>query len=247
MELSWSTFILEIINFLVLVWILIHFLYRPVLDIIKKRQDNIEQIQQEANLKFANAEALQQEYEGRLTDWEHEKQQKREVLQQEIQEERQKRMEQITTELKNERKKAEVIEQRLKTEQQNHYLEQATLRAARFAYKFLSAVASPELESKMVDILIKDLTSLDEDQIASLRQSCHLPLDKIIICSAYPLKEEQLQALEKALQLLCDQSIPAEYQQDTALIAGLRITLGSWVLRMNLQDELSSFSTLHHE
>ena len=161
MELSWSTFILEIINFLVLVWILIHFLYRPVLDIIKKRQDNIEQIQQEANLKFANAEALQQEYEGRLTDWEHEKQQKREVLQQEIQEERQKRMEQITTELKNERKKAEVIEQRLKTEQQNHYLEQATLRAARFASKFLSAVASPELESKMVDILIKDLTSLD--------------------------------------------------------------------------------------
>ena len=31
MELDWTTFVLEIVNFLVLVWILQRYLYRPVL------------------------------------------------------------------------------------------------------------------------------------------------------------------------------------------------------------------------
>ena len=42
MELNWSTFILEIINFLVLIWILKRFLYKPVLDVIARRRAGIE-------------------------------------------------------------------------------------------------------------------------------------------------------------------------------------------------------------
>ena len=42
MELSWSTFFLEIINFLVLVWILKRFLYKPVMDVIARRREGIE-------------------------------------------------------------------------------------------------------------------------------------------------------------------------------------------------------------
>ena len=48
MELSWSTFILEAINFLVLVWILKRFLYKPVLDVIERRKAGIEKIQADA-------------------------------------------------------------------------------------------------------------------------------------------------------------------------------------------------------
>ena len=38
MELDWTTFILEIINFLVLVWILHRFLYQPVMNVIAQRR-----------------------------------------------------------------------------------------------------------------------------------------------------------------------------------------------------------------
>ncbi len=38
MELNWSTLLLEIVNFLVLVWILKRFLYRPVLQVIEERR-----------------------------------------------------------------------------------------------------------------------------------------------------------------------------------------------------------------
>ena len=38
MTLSWPTFILEIVNFLVLVWILKRFLYQPILQAIEERK-----------------------------------------------------------------------------------------------------------------------------------------------------------------------------------------------------------------
>ena len=37
MELDWSTFALEIINFLALLWILKRFLYRPILAVVAER------------------------------------------------------------------------------------------------------------------------------------------------------------------------------------------------------------------
>ena len=42
MEVDWTTFALEIINFLILVWILKRFFYHPVLDIIARRRICIE-------------------------------------------------------------------------------------------------------------------------------------------------------------------------------------------------------------
>ena len=42
MQFDWTTFALEIVNFLVLVWILRRFLYRPVTDVIARRAAEVE-------------------------------------------------------------------------------------------------------------------------------------------------------------------------------------------------------------
>ena len=42
MQIDWTTLVLEIINFLVLVWILKRFLYRPVMEAIAARQQRVE-------------------------------------------------------------------------------------------------------------------------------------------------------------------------------------------------------------
>ena len=69
MELNWSTFLLEIINFLVLVWILKRFLYRPVLAVLEKRREEIAQSLNEANNHHTQAIELEQQYKKRLEDW----------------------------------------------------------------------------------------------------------------------------------------------------------------------------------
>ena len=247
MELNWSTFLLEILNFLVLVWILTRFLYRPVMNMIEKRHKDIQQTMDNAKQLHADAEKLQKQYEGRLDDWETEKLQARETLQHEIQAEREKRLAQLNEELAAEREKALVIEQRRQAEVQQQYLDNAVKQGMRFATKLLDAVAMPELENKLLELLIQQLSTLPEDTVEDLRKACNAPPDFIEVVSAFALSSEQKQKTESALKQFCDPSITIKFNQDNTLIAGLRINLGSWVLRMNLQDELSGFAELSQE
>jgi len=82
--LSWPTFILEIVNFLVLVWILKRFLYRPILQAIEERKARIEKTLADAKARQNEGEALEQQFQKRLADWEDEKQRLRAEVTQEI-------------------------------------------------------------------------------------------------------------------------------------------------------------------
>lgn len=247
MELSWSTFILEIINFLVLVWILKRFLYRPVLNVLEKRREKIAQTLNEATERQTQAVALEKQYQGRLDEWELEKQQARESLQQEIQTEKNRRLEQLQNELTSERKKAAVLDARQQSESLKHVQHTAHKQAAKFASKILIATAGPEQESRLFDLFMNELEKLSDDNINRLRDACTNSECNIIVTSAYPLSKDQQQQLTQLLSTLYEQPITISYSQDTNLIAGLRVTMGAWVLHLNLQDELTGFVELSHE
>ena len=56
MEFDWLTFGFEIVNFLVLVWLLHRLLYRPVLAMIQRRRDEIAAAARAAEARQAEAE-----------------------------------------------------------------------------------------------------------------------------------------------------------------------------------------------
>ena len=88
MELNWTTFILELVNFVVLIWILNRFLYRPVMNVIAQRKAAIQKTLSEAETTRSDAQALQSQYENRLTEWEQEREKARAQLRDEISAER---------------------------------------------------------------------------------------------------------------------------------------------------------------
>jgi len=247
LELNWSTFLLEIINFLVLVWILKRFLYRPILSVLEERRKKIEQSLNEATNQHTQAIALEQQYKERLDTWEHEKLQLREALQQEIQNERTQKLEQLQTELGCEREKSAVIEQHQQAEILRQYQQKAHEQGARFATRLFNAVASKELESRLFDLLIETFDNMDEDRQLSLLDACKTSSDAITVISAYTLSETQRQQLEQKICTVQEQTVTFKYLQDEKLLAGLRIVIGAWILRINLQDEQSGFVELAHE
>ena len=244
MEISWSTFLLEIINFLVLVWILKRFLYRPILAIVEKRRASIEQSLNDAKKMKTDAESVQKQYEGRIEEWESEKQKSREKLQQEIQAERQKLTESLNLEIEAQREKARVIEQRQKTELDETYQKKAITQGARFAARLLQDVASPELEKSLFDLLMNQLEQLPEQETEELARACNPPPESILVVSAFELIDEQKNKLSGCLKNICNSKISIEYQQNSELIAGFHITIGSVAIDINLRDELKGFSKL---
>lgn len=247
MELNWSTFLLEIVNFLVLVWILKRFFYKPVLGAIARRKASVERTLEEANSLHQKAESLQHQYQDRLVIWERERQTALRHLDKEIEEERARQMEAMRGALEKEREKARVIERQQRETERRQIEQTALLQSAQFAARLLSIAAGPELERSLLDLLTKQLAESPAEQLDRLRALEGKGPERILVTSAYPLGGAERTELEQTLGAALGTRGPYHYSQDPALLAGLRINIGPWVLAANLQDELRSFTNFAHE
>ena len=246
MEFSWSTFLLEIINFLVLVWILKHFLYKPVLNIIARRREGIEEKLAEARRLHEESDALNKEYENRLEDWEQERRRARDALAREFDEERTQKMQALEEALSREREKARVTESRRRADAQRDIEHRALEQGAKFATRLLAQAAGPELEAKLVDELLDGMSNLSTDQVVSLRTQWGEPPDAILVTSAYALSQDRRTKIEDALKDVTGLAVPVRYELDSDLLAGLRISVGAWLLQANVKDELKGFAEFAH-
>ncbi len=246
MELSWSTFLLEIINFLVLVWILKRFLFKPVREIIARRRAEIEKGLSEAHDQLAEAQALKQQYQARLSDWETEKHRLLQALNQEMEQEKAKRLDALKVQIEQERERNRVADAR-RAENLQRSLENTALRqGARFATRLLEGGAGAETGKHLVALVTESLQQLPEAERASFQR---LPGQEtqILVTSAHSLSEDEKQGLILALTGLFPGEHSINFERDESLLAGLRILTGSWVLGCNLRDELAGFVELKHE
>lgn len=242
MELNWSTFLLEIINFLILVWLLKHFFYRPVQEVIARRQRRIDGRVAEADRIRQEAEETQRQLEARLDTWEQERQQARAQLQRELQEERGRLERQLQQELQEQRKRAEVVGRRQRREAQLELERQAAEQGTRFAARLLEQGAGPELESRLQQLLVDTLADISGPRLAALRKELAHDRVRAEVTSAYPMAAPEREEVRAALAELAGGPVEPDFVEDPDLIAGLRINIGAWVLDCNVREELRGFA-----
>jgi len=251
LEFHWSTFILEIINFLILVWILKYFLYKPVLKIIEQRKAGIRNDLDEAQSLRDESHLLKQQYENRQQEWQQEKQRSRKKLHEEIALERERLMKDLRCSLEQERQKSQILEERQLNDKTKIAQQQVLNNGARFTAMLLSRLTNSEsgtaLENRLFAMLLENLASLPEEQLEMLRTAALKKDPTVKIISSRELNHRDRKKLEDALSLLIKTRPAYEYEQDSKLLAGLRIVLGPWILHANLQDELQFFSESLHE
>ena len=247
MEFNLSTFILEIINFLILIWILQRLFYKPLLEVIAKRKQFIDQSLADAKTMQQQAEEQRSLYENRQKLWEQEKQTALAALHQQIDAERRMQMAKLDTDLEQERQKINVTLQRQQQELQRQAEKQALQHGARFAGMLLKQSAGPELEARLFNLLLDHLKTLPEACTLCLQMMGTKKSVPIKITSAYPLTDDLRLQLEQKLGSLITSPINFQYHQDAALIAGIRMDIGAWVLNANLQHELIGFAEIANE
>ncbi len=241
MGIEWTTFVLEIVNFLVLVWLLKRFLYRPVKSMIERRRQEVEARLAEAEQARREAEAVKQRYQNRLAAWETEKKQAWERLRQELEAERQRWLQSLSQELEEERRKAEAVWQQERREWQRHAEEQALNLGAAFVARLLERLADEHLHHRLVDLLVTDLEKLPGSEQERIRTAI-TGAGRIRGVSAYPLTDEERRKLDQVLSWVLQTPVGIDFTVDPDLLAGIRIDLGSYVIRANLHDELQFFA-----
>ena len=202
MQIDATTFVLQLVNFVVLVWILHRFLYRPVLAAIDKRRAAIDKSMDDAKAVRGEAERLRTQFEGRLAAL----QAKREA------------------------------DWKRETEQQ------ALDQAASFAARLLGRVADPLLDERLVEVFAADLAGWPPERVDPLAEAARAAGGRVSVASAHPLSEAARARLARALSERLRIECRPEYALDEALVAGLSVAVGPWLLQANLRDELRVFA-----
>ncbi len=247
MEFDWTTFILEIINFLILVWILKRFLYQPVLDVIDKRRAGIEKTLADAQHTEAEANRVKQQNEQQLADWEEEKKSAQTQLMAELATIRESKMAALEASISEEAGRRRVLDERRQREYERRVEERGVEQGAEFSTKLLSRLASPELEAKLFVVLLEDLRQLQSEDINALKEVAIVAGLKINVQSVFPLDKNKQNMLSSALAEVIGRKVPVEYSINPELISGYQVDIGPWVLHANLRDELKFFrSVMQH-
>lgn len=243
MQFEWTTFILEILNFLVLVWILQRFIYRPVLAMLDARQQRIKDETDRAERLRNEAESLRQQYESRLADWQGEREAGRRRLEDELAQLRASALEELKKTLADEEAKSGARNAALMASRESALIREAASAAYGQVAAMLQRLASPHLTQRIIEIFLEDLRELPEEELAALRKAGAMLIaaSSVEIVSAHPLDEPARSTLSGALAAAAGQELPLTYREDNGLIAGIRVVIGECQLHANLADELAFF------
>jgi F-type H+-transporting ATPase subunit b len=243
MQIDWTTFVLEIVNFLVLVWILKRFFYAPVLAMIDRRRAAVTAESEDARKLKEDAEALKATYESRLSDWDKERAGLRLALNDEFAKERSRQLAALQQSLAAE---AEAARQRAGADsaQQDAARRQAARQESfAAAAAMLRRVAAPELTEAIAKAFIADLDGLAAPDRARLGAAAAALQGgvTVVVTSAHPLAADHRAALAVALEKASGKIPAPTFREDAALIAGLRVALGAYLLSADLAGELAFF------
>ena len=248
MELDPLSIALEILNFLVLLWLLKRFLYKPVRAAIAQRQLTLEQGLKDAQLRELQAAAKEREYARLQEDWQAEQARQQAQLQQQLANERDIALEKIRTAAAAEQKRLETLQAQECDQREQSLQKQAVQSALQLTTRLLQRVASESLDRLLLNMLREDLAHLEDEERAALQDSLRNQQGVIIAACAHPLDAGVEEELQTALSDTLGQPVTLETQLEPALLSGVRLNIGARVLHANLADELAFFArNLNHD
>jgi F-type H+-transporting ATPase subunit b len=162
----------------------------------------------------------------------------------EITAEREKMMGALRESLAQGRERARVVEERRLKQIESETREGAIRTGVQFTARLLARIASPEVEARVVALIAQDLALLQEEQITAFRTGRVASGCAVKVTSAFPLAEAQRSILAQQLIRIAGDNIPVEFTEDIGLLAGLRVSIGPWVLHANVKDELDFFADM---
>jgi F-type H+-transporting ATPase subunit b len=200
MEIDWLTVAAQIVNFLVLVWLLQRFLYRPITRAMERREQRIAERLHAAERSRAAAESEAEAFRRKQEDLEARREQLLSAAREEA--ERDRKALQAANREEIEIKRREWLKQ--VEDQQSAFLrevrQQSTTHFCRLARQALGELADAELEARIARVFVDKLTTLDQAERAKLAAACERAGGGVTISSRFEMSPQERRYITKAVR-----------------------------------------------
>ena len=246
MQLDWITVAAQIINFLILVWLLNRFLYGPITRAMERRETQIKDRLDAAAQERAKAEARQRDLDAAFAELEAVRRDKLKAAEEEAHALRHRLENEARDDVAGKREAwlAELNEDR--EEFTKRLREEVSHGFRELAEDALRTLADSSLTERMADVIAARLDALSQDDIAELAGEARRE-GVILVESGCDLDAGVRRRLTRAIHDAIKVEADVAYEVDRAGLVGVRIKAGSASVEWSIDEYLDRFTeTLGH-
>lgn len=241
MIIDWYTIIFQIINFMILVFLLRRFLYRPIIRAMDEREQKIVQREQDAEAKKQEAEQETRSYRQKKEELEQEEEEILEQARLEAEQEKRGLLDAARREVDEKRQRWEEAFEREKDSFIGELRRRIGMQACLVARRCLEDLADSRLEEITWDLFLEKLSRLPEDDRLNLQKGLSADEHKAVLSTAFETPEKKISQLASKLREVVpgqDRKLNISAKTDPNLICGLELDAGGFRLAWNVESYL---------
>jgi len=240
MLIDWFTVGAQVVNFLVLVWLLKRFLYKPIVNAIDAREKRIATELADADAKRAEAQKERDEFQHKNEEFDQQRAALLSKATDEAKAERQRLLDEA-------RKAADTLSAKRQETLRNdaHNLNQAISRRTQqevFAItrKTLTDLAGTSLEERMSEVFTRRLRELNDEAKEGLAKALKTLSEPVLVRSAFELPSEQRAAIQRALNETFSADMQVRFETAPDVISGIELTTNGQKVAWSIAEYLAS-------
>jgi F-type H+-transporting ATPase subunit b len=240
MLIDWFTVGAQLINFLILAWLLKRFLYRPILAALDAREQRIAAELAGADAKSAEADKERDKFQHKNEAFDRQRAALLSQATEEAKAERQRLLYEA-------RQAADILRATRMQSLSNdtHNLHQAISRRTQqevfaIARKALADLATTSLEERIGDVFTRRLRALDDQSKEGFAKSLKTATGPALVRSAFDLPAEQRAAIQNALNETFSAEIGIRFETAPDLVSGIELTTNGQKVAWSIAEYLAS-------
>jgi F-type H+-transporting ATPase subunit b len=242
MLIDWFTVAAQIVNFLILVWLLKRFLYKPILDAIDAREKRIASELADADSKKAEAEKQRTDFEDKNKAFD----QQRSVLLGKATDDAKVERERLIDQAKKDAESLRVTQADALSGDQIRLASEITLLAEKevfaIARKALTDLATVSLEERVGEVFTRRLRELDPKAKALLGDALKNSSQPALVRSAFVLPADQRAAIQNALNETFSAEVKIKFEDSQDIICGIELTANGQKVAWSIASYIAALS-----
>ena len=238
MHIDWFVFTAQILNFLLLVWLLKRFLYGRILKAMDEREAKIVQ-------RYDEAEEIKKKAQEEAELYEEKNRQLNAMAEELMNKARTEAEAHKAALMSKAREEVDVIQRRwIETlaREQASFLEELRRRAGQqifsIARKALTDLADEELEHRMLAAFLSRLEKIDGDELQNFKKTMGADTSGIIIQSAFDVPPDAREKINQTLSKYMNGKTPIQYDVSDDIVSGIEMRTSGHKISWSLNDYL---------
>lgn len=243
MAFNWFTVIAQIINFLILLFILRLVLYKPIFRFMKERRDNIAKKVKDAEMKIKEGEDRKKEYDEKIEEFEKDKQKRRAEFLYDMAERKQESLAKLKKDVEKEKSK---IDKQLITHREkiidnvNKIISQ---KFVKFVENVFGSLSSNSIEEKMLELFVTKLKTSNKKTIFDFNRVITKNKGVVDIFTAFELHKKSKKSLEDALADMKIKFKKIKFNIKPELMVGVELKVDNSYITWNIKEILEGLET----